>query len=222
MLKAFGRIINLLTTDHSSESCSEQEFMTGANVTRDLQGRPSQQYFETLSELLLLPPELLLKILDFAEIWCSTGETPFLHKGLLSVHNNRQVASETHPLTAQEVHSLRRVTFRVTSKDQGWSTNNIEQHGTYEGSFTWHEAEIVGGDSETGETISKGRFELQRNIHASKDFSDYCIVINQDHDLFSAFSPGCVIKLLACAQFPGWINRVLNATIELQFSDTFS
>jgi hypothetical protein len=97
-----------------------------------------------------LPPELALIVLDYAEYWVHEHftRTARLWASAPNGATDPQCASlytHTTPLTSTldpiPLLKPRKVTFKLKSKDQGWS-DNTEDHGTYKGSFSWFEAAI--------------------------------------------------------------------------------
>lgn len=196
------------------------------DVVRSKDGRPSLEYFNALKESTNLPTELIIDILDYAEFWLSSGETTYAAGLTLRVQNGKKIVAQTPSLSLQGVKALRRVVFRITSKDQGWSSEGIHNHGTYNGSYTWHEGSITQAkqhECNIGDLIRpEVTIELQRNRHAGRRFEEYCIPVDRPNlDPDHLLKEGSRIILLACAQFPGWTNQVAHASIEVQFADMF-
>lgn len=193
---------------------------------RKVNGRPSIAYFDALRDSTGFPAELLVEILDYAGVWLSAGQTDWPSTLSIRVHNGKTLVSQSPQLSLHGVRSLRRVFFRVTSKDQGWSSEGTHFHGTYNASYTWHEARVQGPDEPERTAIktfdTSNTVELQRNRHAGRRFESYCIEKDvHELDIDSALVEGAKISLYACARFPGWTNEVSFASIELQFADHF-
>lgn len=198
---------------------------TVADVLRDDRGHPDGGYLTALLASTPVPPELALRILDYAEVWSCTTATSWPEGQVLSVQDGSRAMVESAPLTTLGRANLRRLVFRITSKDQGWSSVGRSQQGTYEGSCTWHEAQVLlrRRPTEPGD-VAEPRgpaLELQRNLHAGKQYTDYRIVIEQDHEMMDSLEPGCAVRLDACARYPRWVNNVRHAAIEMQFAATF-
>ncbi|KAL9631819.1 MAG: hypothetical protein Q9164_005689 [Protoblastenia rupestris] len=186
-----------------------------------------------------LPAELILQILDQPSRWISTYATFFPNSeasenrpiivdsgfdGGASIH----VILSTPPLTSQEITTIRSIVLTFTSIDQGWSSYP-EEHGTYEGSWSWFEAGLRsdtrggygpvvndhGGDTRGQEMDRYVRFRLQSNRHAGREPETYKIEFGQESPLLQKMKAGDVIDLLACAQYPGWRNIVHEAGIEI-------
>lgn len=226
------RALRLLQVDEPAKAIdqvhrpqSKQSLNKEYTVERDEHGRPDQDYFTALSESTQLPPEISSQILDFAEIWYALEMAA--HEGpIVRVTNGRLVVAKTPALNMTPLgrRSLRQIVFKMTSKDQGWSSNPRAQHETFDGSYTWFDGFISPGNdhSSTPSESHNPVFELQRNVHAGTRFATYAIPITPGHALFDLISPGCSINLQACAHFPGWVNNVAHASIEMHFADTFN
>ncbi|KAL8702159.1 MAG: hypothetical protein Q9201_004551 [Fulgogasparrea decipioides] len=204
-----------------SPSSSESQWTThGSNLTtlhclsRSSPPRPA------------LPLEIILQVIDHPTRWIRAH-----YAASQRVH----VTQAERPIillprfTAREIKLLRRLVFRIRSRDQGWSWDR-RNHGTFAGSCTWFEAVVRKADEHdedpsgrdnhgvaNDETVKK-KFELQRNRHAGTEFEDYEIVWeNGDErmaELKDVLMEGDVLELRACARFPAWVNEVEMAEIE--------
>ena len=153
----------------------------------------------------LLPPELAIQVLDHAGIWTSSVTKDIDHK--LRCRDDSLLVTQTAPLTRIGASRLRQVIFRIESRDQGWSSDQGHR-GTYEHSWTWFEARVSGLV-----------YELQRNRHAGKEFERYEIRYGMGDELVDGLGEGSVIELWMCARYPGWMNRVSSAVIDMLFMD---
>lgn len=217
-------VLGLLRRDETSihGAATRSEGLSAGMVLRDPSGRPVVDYFESLTETSGLPAELVVQILDLAELWYSVGvtvctEVPFC------VHSRRQIACSTPALTEAGAKSLRRVIFNIEAKDQGWSSSGRQFHGTYDASWTWFEALVV-NKQPAGDILDEDqhpRKELQRNRHAGKQYETYRITLEHSVPIFREITDRSEICLLACARFNGWANHVKHASIEMQFASTF-
>ncbi|KAF7290922.1 hypothetical protein HMN09_01270700 [Mycena chlorophos] len=95
----------------------------------------------------LVPPELALIILDFAEYWTllpqgACDKFQSLSASVAPSHDatNFYLVSDPIPPHSESVRA-RGVRFSVTSKDQGWCSEEALR-GTYRG-YTWHEVAIL-------------------------------------------------------------------------------
>lgn len=192
--------------------------------------RPSIMYFDALVESTGLPAELAVDILDYAGIWISAGQTEWISSGvrpgIRRVQNGKILISQTERLSSTGARCLRKLIFRVQSKDQGWSSSGLQYHGTYQASCTWHEARVQKSGEPDRLAIQtfdhNDAIELQRNRHAGRQHEEYLIVKHvRDLDPDLGLSQGDRICLYACARFPGWTNEVVFASIELLFADRF-
>lgn len=141
------------------------------------------------------------------------------------------------PLTAEQVTRMRRIVFRVRSKDQGYSWDR-QNHGTFAGSWTWFEAIVRKADEHDRDARAtlmdvtmelhrgppndehvKKRFELQRNRHAGTRLEDYEVMLSEGDERMTEIKDllreGDVFEVRACAAFPAWENQVDHAEVEV-------
>jgi len=106
------------------------------------------------------------------------------------------------------------VRFTVTSKDQGWSSADRELQGTYEGSWTWFEAEMAETDEAIGAARENDmdRERIITNRHAGRSYEE------QVHNWRRIPKMGEYVQLWACAMFPGWENKVWETKIEVYYA----
>lgn len=116
---------------------------------------------------------------------------------------------------------VRKVEIHITSHDQGWSSYPRD-HGTYNASWTWFEAEVrsagsQGGDDD-GHCVKK---ELCRNVHAGATDKTHTSTWRYDaeddgeRDLVQSLGPGSSISVVPWAMFPGWQNYVTCASVDV-------
>ncbi|KAG8528087.1 uncharacterized protein KY384_007003 [Bacidia gigantensis] len=136
-----------------------------------------------------------------------------------------QVLQSLPPLTADQLSTLRRVVFTFTGHDQGWSSFPPD-HKTYRNTWSWFEAAVKRehGEFTTEEAEDRGeqpykRFQLQRNVHASKEQRSYRKEFGIEHEMLRDAKEGDIIELVACAQYGGWQNVVHAYSIELWLFD---
>ncbi len=188
-----------------------------------------------------IPNEIILEILDQPSRWIRTRvinarvatENEPIRVGSNLQNRGEQQILATNPLSQPEVQCIRRVVYTFRSRDQGWSSYP-NQHGTYEGSFTWFEASLtrpIGTDLIEAErhvqlqvktAKERTRYELQRNRHAGRDPENYRHELELDHKLLQHAEEGDSVLLWARATFPGWENRLFNASIEVWCVDDLS
>lgn len=173
------------------------------------------------------------------------------------------------PLTLRSIGRLRKVVFTFKAKDQGWSSY-IENHGTYENSWTWFEAMVGYRSAGPPPGLSGGRVSLsdgdggseeeddgseedepleeddgdgggghhhrlpnqqdpstttqwtaaatqmlQENRHAGRVSESYRHELEAGQGILANLNEGWEITLWACAQWPGWVNNVEEASMEL-------
>jgi len=181
-----------------------------------------------------LPPELVPSILDFAEYWVKSSASCSYHMNI--TESDLRVGSEssselkgalyhTSPLIAGDyerfsaLNPVRKVTFTITSKDQGWSSYP-ENHGTYENSWTWFEAVVLDWDeNDINQPIPPRR--ICTNVHAGSDYKTNVITWTwnsedeQERMWINRLRRGSKIGINVWARFPGWSNSVHAANIDV-------
>lgn len=185
-------------------------------------------HFSALQASTGLPAETCLEVLDEA------GHA-LVHRTCARLSNVRvrsdgaQVVLATPTLTHHGVAALRRIVVRVRSNDQGWSSEAIPTQGTFENSHTWHELTtgdrslLVSTDKQVTSEQTGPRHLVHRNRHARaaperlEASFDRGAPIFQD--LQGAKQPA--LLLVSRAVYPGWVNYVHYAQIELHFATTF-
>lgn len=117
---------------------------------------------------------------------------------------------------------LRRIVFTTVSHDQGFS-NYTDQHGTYENSHTWFDANVI----DPSGLYRVPRLVLQRNVHArweatrhvkAYDFRDEADENSEEGSSeawLSAIKCGDTVQLVPRALWPAWVNWVIEARIEV-------
>jgi hypothetical protein len=114
--------------------------------------------------------------------------------------------ADQHPT---EGHPVRRASFTITSKDQGWS-DYCHEHGTYNRSHTWFRASAR---NENGE-LTEMRRQLFRNIYAGQEFKTHVITWNFDSEdedermWVRSLCRGQYIDLSVWAEYRGWVNYI--------------
>ncbi|ORY79010.1 hypothetical protein BCR37DRAFT_394353 [Protomyces lactucae-debilis] len=181
-----------------------------------------RRYFHALAKALPeVPPEIILRILDEAGLY-TRYVTARLPSCSILQHTNYTVVARTPRLSSYGVSSLRSITFRFSSHDQGFSGEPAQFHGTFEHSHTWFEAAVT--ENMTAERLQPPpvqRLDIQHNRHASRQFEEYEVTFAIGEKPFEHLAEGQGIVLLACALYPAWRNVVEWAEIELAWVDTF-
>ncbi|KIW06353.1 uncharacterized protein PV09_02815 [Verruconis gallopava] len=135
---------------------------TNASSLDDVLPNPSRRDIYHVAFLLQqrLPPELIPRILDYAEYWLRstvkvrqpmevsdlrvlTWRTEYIVPGVtyLSTLPIGQCPGDEDGVALVGQHPVRKVVFTVESQDQGWSDYR-DDHGTERGSWTWFEAVV--------------------------------------------------------------------------------
>ncbi|KAJ8131001.1 hypothetical protein O1611_g2628 [Lasiodiplodia mahajangana] len=116
----------------------------------------------------------------------------------------------------EDIHAISRIVFRTDSHDQGYS-GEPHWYGTYDGSYTWFVAAAI---SPGGHERSPRRV-VQYNVHASAIFKRHEITWSADSEDVSArewvqsIRGGDTVQIIPKAQWPGWVNFVREAEIEV-------
>lgn len=158
-------------------------------------------------------PAIIAMVLEYADY------SPILEISRSERHFGRSDEDECYiegPMCSLPYFRPHSITFHVTSKDQGWSSYP-EYVNTRQASWTWFEASFSCEESV--------RYELFRNIHASKQWNTEVITYPNDSKLLTRMNellaiPNNSFRLqLRCrSQYPGWRNNVQDARIVLHFS----
>ncbi|CAG8137416.1 unnamed protein product [Penicillium salamii] len=160
-----------------------------------------------------LPRFIILQILELARYW-------ILHKawrkGTLCVTEDD--CRERAPYLATELvpglkYPVQEIVFRICCHDQGWSSDP-ENHGTFNGSFTWFELDIE-RPSDPGYGGHPRHQCLLRNLHACSQVACYTVHFNQSTDWVRNLQVGDRISIIPMARYPGWMNFVKQASIEV-------
>ena len=123
----------------------------------------------------------------------------------------------------------------MTSRDQGWSSTSGSQ-GTYDDSWTWFDAVVLPPEDQhppaeavphaVGECVYYGpppyRHHVQHNRHAGSEMESYRVELWRLDGLgmFQIMKKGSRVAFVACARFPGWVNRVQDAGMEFWSAET--
>ncbi|KAL1734148.1 hypothetical protein EV714DRAFT_281270 [Schizophyllum commune] len=179
--------------------------VSGLMRSKPLSNAGLQEVYGTLRQR-GVPEELVLDILDLAELWsCSTASRA--QKVAVNSRTQNYVYVELEVPDAP----LRSLTFVTVSHDQGWSDYE-DDHGTYRRSSTWFEAGVRGSDA---------RRLIQQNIHASSDRRLHTNAWSFDtpdselQEWLEGVQTGKILQLIARAQYQGWVNHVYSAEIRL-------
>lgn len=163
-----------------------------------------------------LIPDLVPDILNNAEYWLKTTNARTEDVG---IHQSQAgfVYLRSQRISVPMPHAIRRVEFKITSHDQGWADNPSH-------SWTWFEAGIErepnhepDGDSEKV-TMKK---RLCENVAASREKKTHTIVWDDDaedeeeREWLRALKTGDSVLVTVHARFPGWINNVQSAEINV-------
>ncbi|KAF7507595.1 hypothetical protein GJ744_010265 [Endocarpon pusillum] len=167
----------------------------------------------------ILVADLVPIILDLAEYWPKTTYSCQESKSYVQHTAGRPYLSAVLSNAVGGPRMIRKIEIHITSHDQGWSSYS-QHHGTYNGSWTWFEAEVrpAGSEDEDEHCVKK---ELCRNVHAdAKDKTHtstwrYDAEDEGERDLVRSLGPGSSISVVPWAMFPGWQNYVTCASVDV-------
>ena len=117
----------------------------------------------------------------------------------------------------------------VDAAEEATSTDEVIPNSSNNDDEEEQQHQVEGGDVEEEESSSapppppiKAKWEIQRNRHAGKEMEKYCTEFHADSELMQSIEEGDTIELHACAQFPGWLNIVRGAQIQIWSVDALS
>ncbi|KDQ58107.1 hypothetical protein JAAARDRAFT_193567 [Jaapia argillacea MUCL 33604] len=162
---------------------------------------PSQIHQTRFILLRLLPLELVDPILHTAHYYT-------LHTSLRTTRRVLHDCAEEYVVSARMTgKEVREVRFRIESHDQGWS-DCPEYDGGCDGSWTWFEAKLGRGEGEEGWVVAK-------NLRAVGEWQVHQVVWDHTHEMVSKIQKGDSVALRTVALYPGWLNYVRRAEIDI-------
>lgn len=165
-----------------------------------------------------LPHELILKILEYPPCWVLQSRHILPAPAAINSHVGSKVLCCTPPFTARSLKLFGEAIFTFRSHDQGWCSSLDA------GSWTWFDVQLEnktsGGDASSSQEDAGGHQEerrmlLQRNRQAERDPMSYTHVLDRSKGILYNLRVGDEIQLLGYARFPGWVNSVEEAAIEI-------
>lgn len=182
-----------------------------------------------------LPADLVPIVLDYAQLWSTIAIARRFRKERINERRAGLVALTCKLPENMPGSTVRRLRITTESRDQGWS-DYLDQHGTYEGSWTWFELGVrpiaeqnqVSGSADEGNLIigregdTVRRTLVTRNIHARRKWKTHVVVwdvANETEEirkLIWGAKAGDVIELSVWARYPGWENFLKFARIEVE------
>lgn len=165
-------------------------------------------------------PDLVPLILNLAEYWTKTSHRRSDRQSYTE-HNAGEPYFTTKVTNTPKQNMVRKVDFTITSHDQGWSDYR-QFHGTYEGSWTWFEAEVhVPDRGGPARNLECTRRRLCTNVHADRKDKTHVLEWSYDaedravRNLVRALATGSVISVVPWAKYPGWRNYVSHVSIDI-------
>ena len=212
--------------------------------------RPKPDYDQILVCLILrscssrsLPIPVLSRIFDMAQYWLLSTA----HRDEYYVVSQRSALFpyvKSAPITGHSNRPVRRLTFTISSHDQGFDDNKGAT-----GNWTWFEARTmineVFEDAQAGQNVSRqvathrsfAQFSedkalfaylcITENALASREIKTHVITWPEDDikerdterlEWMDRLKPGSSVAIVPRAAFPGWENHVYDARIDLYIS----
>ena len=162
-------------------------------------------------EVLFLPIPITARILDMAEFWVHSS----VIRDDLQIYTDEDVRTtylRSAPILGRNIGPLQRITFTITSHDQGWDSNPV-----YSGNWTWFESRrLLSGNSKMGQSWPSDP-KVAFNRHAESDWHCHQITWSRSQGLedWDHIKPGDRVAILACARYRGWLNYVGNMRIDV-------
>jgi len=193
------------------------------NLTmRPMGPRPSEIYRTASILAHVLPADLVPVVLDMAEFWVDLPLASTNHEFHATERNagSPYLVAEI-PLNLRP-NCLRSLTFTVTSRDQGYSSD-AQFHNTYQNSWTWFEVAVLPPDSEKSfdRDLVPGT-RVVTNLNACREYKTHDVTwtyYDDDDDIrkiMRSLRPGHKIAITAWARYPAWLNYVRGARIDCQ------
>lgn len=184
-----------------------------------------------------LPHELILRILDYPPCWVLQSRHNLPAPVNVSFRDQPKVLCCSPPFTARSLRLFGEVVFTIRSHDQGWCNSPDA------GNWTWFDVQIEnntpeddlwsspqdhGSQQEATDSQREGadklledrRMLLQKNRQAEEEPMSYTHSLDRSKPILYNLRVGDEIKLLGCARFPGWVNFVEEAALEIWGVDT--
>ena len=166
---------------------------------------------------------MMREILESAQYWLRSSSDRD-EAMTFDQHNCKEPYLRSPPIVGRTYHPVQKIVFRITSRYQGFPDFSLH-HGTYDGSSSWFEAWCVRSDS----SVEKARQKFTHNVHAGRQFKRHVRVWSPSEgseDLHSVLGtkwiprlrPGDSVHLVPLAEFPGWLNIVEFARLEVYSS----
>ncbi|OCL12101.1 hypothetical protein AOQ84DRAFT_421174 [Glonium stellatum] len=221
---------DLITGGASFESKSWQILQTGSSmqmVRKKLVYWPQspKDIFEVFSLIQFrlakspLRRSIVLDIMEYAGYWLRSTSSEA--RKIKVDQNGAELGLPyllSNPIQGRKNAPVRQVKFVIRSHDQGWSSYP-NQHGTYEGSYTWFDVAIWKSNGEWVDFKDEAS-TLTRNVHASPKPREYCILYGRHSQRrhcrwIDWLEPGDRVAIIPKALYPGWVNYVESASIEV-------
>ena len=173
-----------------------------------------------LQRALGLPKELVRMILQEAEYW-PRSDVQRTEQCLVNNYHGDLVYLQSQPISGK----VQIIIFTITSHNQGWS-DHVQDHGTYNGSWTWFSAwKIRGSDKTQGP-------EILRNVHARRDPKTHVVCWPRregfhwhpgdgpdseqiQREWLHKLQEGDRVLIVAKAKYPGWTNFAIRAEMSV-------
>ncbi|KAJ5928397.1 hypothetical protein N7466_007353 [Penicillium verhagenii] len=196
-------------SDSDTDSIALQVDQTDSYYPRDLEDAVA--VLNILQQW--LPSELGLSILTHAGYWLRSRAARKESKRFTE-HNcrDRTPYLVSEPIKGERF-PVQEIRIDVWSHDQGWSSYP-DDHGTYNGSWTWFDLGIQRPSGR--EDISTGLGRAVTNVHASLTTRHHEVVYRRDEQPWMReLQADDQISIIPRALYPGWQNITEGISIEI-------
>ena len=160
-----------------------------------------------------------VQIMDMAEYWTRSSSSRSEKVEINNRDAELQVAYLTSsPIVGTTRAPVRRITFTTLSHDQGHSSYP-QDHGSYDNSWTWFDLNVIQKDGRRLDFEGESK-QLVVNVHASGNLREHRVIYGDRPGMcqtkwMSRLEPGDAVSVVPMARFPGWVNYVYGASIEI-------
>lgn len=166
----------------------------------------------------VLVTDVIPDIMDHAEYWLKSSTSRSERMGISQSKAGEQYIISP-AINVPIRRPVRKLEFKTISRDQGWSDYRAD-HGSYRNSWTWFDAQTVDAEGKPREN-GKGPRRIATNVHASLEDKTHIMVWTSDaadeeeRKWIRSLGNGDAVALQVMACFPGWVNHVSGAQLDI-------
>lgn len=185
--------------------------MKPADTPWPLGARDIYQLCFHFKEVLFVPIPITARIIDMAELWVQSSVTR-ADEQVYDMHSVQRTYLRSAAILGRNTGPLQRITYTITSHDQGFDSNKEEEQGNW----TWFESQRLSGEDfkKVQPWISEPM--ITHNRHANPEwYTQHITQSGSELQGWDRVKPGDRISVVACAFFPAWRNFVSNMRIDV-------